>query len=47
VRRWLGIFKFLELSNFLFYGTFDVIKICIKTFKAQCSRFFLSLTLMI
>lgn len=39
VSKWLGIFKFFELSNFLFYGALDFIRICVNTFRAQQSTF--------
>lgn len=44
VSKWLGMFKFLELSNFLFSGALDFIKIWVRTFKAQYKTFLFYLT---
>lgn len=41
------MFRFLELSNFLFSGGFDFIMICVNTFRATVRVFFFYLTLTI
>lgn len=45
--RWFGIFRFFELSNFLFSGARDFINTCVRALRAPCRLFLLSLTLTI
>ena len=46
VRRWLGMLRFLELSNFLFYGGLDFIRIWVNTLSEQVRMFLFYLTRM-